>query len=167
MYVGDELVHRVMKKISRLSKHHALKRPYSKHIYEQLKNEGKSAKEALQIIGICSQINSLISKPDLDKSQYVSFGHGKSEYNSYVNWKDGHAEEAEEDSLSINTSDADDIESEYYIDDAINKKVCSMNKNFEDRVNLMTKVMIDRIEESSSSDEHQNLIKNSHGAYKR
>ena len=128
-----------MKKIWKLSCHRALKQPYSNYVYEQLKTEGKTASEALQIISICSQINNLVNRPEKEKSPFE--------------------EEAPENSLSVNTSDADGIESEYYVDDAIDKKVTSMNKNFEDRVKLMTKVIIDRIEESSSSDEYQNLVK--------
>ena len=64
-------------------------------------------------------------------------------------------EDAWEDSLSINTSDAECIQSEYYLDEAIEKKVTSMNKHFEDRMEFMTKIIVDRIEESSSSDECQ------------
>lgn len=108
-------------------------------MYEQLKTEGKTASEALQIISICSQINNLVNRPEKEKSPFE--------------------EEVLENSLSVNTSDADGIESEYYVDDAIDKKVTSMNKNFEDRVRLMAKVIVDRIEESSSSDEYQNLVK--------
>lgn len=68
-------------------------------------------------------------------------------------------EDCYENSLSVNTSDADGIQSEYYFDEAIDKKVSNMNKNFEDRVKLMTNVIVDRIEESSSSDEYQNYNK--------
>ena len=136
-----------MRKIWKLGNNHSLKQPYSSHIYEQLKYEGKSSKEAMQIIGIWSQINHLINDPEVERSQLCR--------------------PKAEDSLSINTSDADDIESQYYVDDAIVSKIESMNKNFKSRVKLMTKVMKDRIEESSSSDEFQNLIKSNHGGYYR
>lgn len=141
MYVGDSMVQRIMSKIWKLSCGNALKRPYTHIIYEHLKKQGKSRREIFQIIGICSQINKLISKSDTDK---VIFD-----------------EECNEDSLSVNTSDADDIgdyySDHYSVNEAIHKKVSHMNKNFEDRVKLMTKVIVDRIEESSSSDEYQNL----------
>lgn len=126
-----------MHKICKLSFHRALKKPYSKHVYEQLKSEGKTSKEALQIITICSHINKLVVKQRKETPSY--------------------SDDSVENSLSVNTSDADDIESEYYVDDAIDKKVSMMNENFENRVKLMTKVIVDRIEESSSSDEYQNL----------
>lgn len=111
-------------------------------MYEQLKAEGKTAEEALQILSICSQLNYLVTKQ-------------RAKCNG-----------SPENSLSVNSSDVDDVESEYYYDDGIEKKINSMNKNFEHRVKLMTKVIVDRIEESSSSDEYQNLLKQNHkGAY--
>lgn len=127
-----------MSKICKLRCHKALKQPYSNHVYDQLKQEGKSAKEAVQIISICGQIDQLVSNSE--NVAKVSRG-------------------TPENSLSVNTSDADGIESEYYVEEAIDNKVNSMNKNFEGRVQLMTKVMADRIEESSSSDEYHNLVK--------
>ena len=60
----------------------------------------------------------------------------------------GESEIQEEDSLSVNTSDADRIESEYYLDEAIDQKVKEVNQNFERRMGYMTKVVIDRIEEA-------------------
>lgn len=108
-------------------------------MYEQLKAEGKTSEEALQILSICSQINNLVNK----------------QQNGSAKCSEG----SPDNSLSVNTSDVDDVESEYYLDDGIEKKVTSMNKNFESRVKLMTKVIVDRIEESSSSDEYQNLMK--------
>lgn len=58
------------------------------------------------------------------------------------------SEIVEEDSLSVNTSDADRIESEYYIDDAINEKAQEINQKFEKRIKHMTQTIYERIKNS-------------------
>jgi hypothetical protein len=60
----------------------------------------------------------------------------------------GESEILEEDSLSVNTSDADRIESEYYIDDAIQQKANECNHKFEKRMKHVTQVIADRIQNS-------------------
>lgn len=72
-----------------------------KEIYEQLKETGKSTKEVMQILGICKKIDELMNKPESNEIMFED------------DWG--------EDSLSINTSDAECIQSEYYVDEAIEK----------------------------------------------
>jgi hypothetical protein len=70
-------------------------------------------------------------------------------------------DESIDNSLSVDTSDLDEIEAEYYFDKAVDQKVnfrylyfhrwMTWINNFEHRVQTMTKVMIDRVEEPSSS----------------
>lgn len=92
-------------------------------------------------------VNDLVENPHLDGSKLWA----QSE------WTD----ESIDNSLSVDTSDLDEIEAEYYFDKAVDQKVnfrylyiyrwMTWINNFEHRVQTMTKVMIDRVEEPSSS----------------